>query len=208
MIATSGLVSTALAIASFPSQASAITAQPSCDSRIARKPERTTSWSSAMRMRVTGVPRGSFKLAVGILVPRGRRAGFKSSHHNRELGARPHHGKPRNFAGRIRRNWHTESSASGALQAGTHHFALHGIIERHPRCFQLGSEGSAELLFQARYQRLAERNEMWWLRPKADVMPARFADDRLKQVALVEGADDGGDRIHQLEMLSFHVAGK
>src|SRR5262245_2555939 len=104
--------------------------------------------------------------------------------------------------------WHTESSASGALQLGTHHFALHGIIERHPRCFQLGSEGSAELLFQARYQRLAERNEMWWLRPKADVMPARFADDRLKQVALVEGADNGGDRIHQLEMLSFHVAGK
>src|SRR5262245_39476455 len=49
---------------------------------------------------------------------------------------------------------------------------------------------------------------MWWLRPKADVMPARFPDDRLKQVALVEGADDGSDRIHQLEMLSFHVAGK
>src|SRR5262249_58714535 len=46
------------------------------------------------------------------------------------------------------------------------------------------------------------------LRPKADVMPARLADDRLKQVALVEGADDGSDRIHQLEMLSLHVAGK
>src|SRR5262245_39262631 len=46
------------------------------------------------------------------------------------------------------------------------------------------------------------------LRPKADVMPARFADDRLKQFALVEGADDRSDRIHQLEMLSLHVAGK
>src|SRR5215475_11069807 len=39
-------------------------------------------------------------------------------------------------------------------------------------------------------------------------MPARVADNRLKQVALVKRADDGGDRIHQLEMLSFHVAGK
>src|SRR5262245_34982941 len=49
---------------------------------------------------------------------------------------------------------------------------------------------------------------MWRLRPKADVMPARLPDDRLKQVALVEGADDRGDGIHQLEMLPFHVAGK
>src|SRR5262245_20010725 len=39
-------------------------------------------------------------------------------------------------------------------------------------------------------------------------MPARVADDRLKQLALVERADDGGDRIHQLEMQSFHFAGK
>src|SRR5262245_50796099 len=39
-------------------------------------------------------------------------------------------------------------------------------------------------------------------------MSARVADHRLKQLALVERADDGGDRIHQLEMLSFHVVGK
>src|SRR6516225_3334537 len=39
-------------------------------------------------------------------------------------------------------------------------------------------------------------------------MPARVPDDRLKQLALVKCADDGGNRIHQLEMLSFHVAGK
>src|SRR5215467_3583711 len=39
-------------------------------------------------------------------------------------------------------------------------------------------------------------------------MSARVADDRLKQLALVERADDGGNRIHQLEMLSFHVVGK
>jgi hypothetical protein len=30
----------------------------------------------------------------------------------------------------------------------------------------------------------------------------------MTQFALVERADDGGDRIHQLEMLSFHVTGK
>ena len=32
--------------------------------------------------------------------------------------------------------------------------------------------------------------------------------DRLEQFAFVEGANDGGDHIHQLQMLSFHIVGK
>src|SRR5262245_28511904 len=46
------------------------------------------------------------------------------------------------------------------------------------------------------------------LRAEPDVMPRRLTDDRLQQVTRVESTDDGSDRIHQLEILSFHVAGK
>jgi hypothetical protein len=40
------------------------------------------------------------------------------------------------------------------------------------------------------------------------MLPTRMNDDRLEQFTLVEGADNGRDRVHQLEVLSFHVAGK
>src|SRR4051812_9900834 len=50
--ATSGRVARALSIASIPSEASAATSQPGCDSRIVRNPARTTSWSSAIRIRI------------------------------------------------------------------------------------------------------------------------------------------------------------
>src|SRR5215207_10549466 len=55
--ATSGRVASASSTASLPSEASATTSQPACDCRIARNPARTTSWSSAIRIRVIGVPR-------------------------------------------------------------------------------------------------------------------------------------------------------
>src|SRR5215470_2231558 len=48
----SGLVSVALVIASLPSAASATTSQFGCEARILRRPERTTSWSSAIKMRI------------------------------------------------------------------------------------------------------------------------------------------------------------
>src|SRR5829696_4319680 len=55
--ATSGRVAKASSTASLPSEASATTSQPACDCRIVRSPARTTSWSSAIRIRVIQVPR-------------------------------------------------------------------------------------------------------------------------------------------------------
>src|SRR6185295_11296027 len=70
MMATSGLLWNAALTASLPLRASATTCQPERDSKIARKPRRTTSWSSAIRMLViTGlelVTRRSLDAARGI----------------------------------------------------------------------------------------------------------------------------------------------
>src|SRR5262245_704112 len=49
---------------------------------------------------------------------------------------------------------------------------------------------------------------MYRLHAEPDVMSGRLTDDRLQEVTRVESTDDGSDRIHQLEMLSFHVAEK
>jgi hypothetical protein len=48
----SGRVASALSTASLPVSASPTTSQPSSASKIDRTPDRTTSWSSAIKMRV------------------------------------------------------------------------------------------------------------------------------------------------------------
>src|SRR5262249_26177848 len=52
MTATSGFVSSAFSTASFPSPASATTCQFGWASTIRRNPDLTTSWSSAIRIRI------------------------------------------------------------------------------------------------------------------------------------------------------------
>jgi hypothetical protein len=89
-----------------------------------------------------------------------------------------------------------------------YHFALHGVIQLGPCFLQLWSERRTELLFQAPDEGLAERNEMRWLRSELRVLTARMEDERLEQLTLVECADDGGDHVHQLEVLAFQVGGE
>src|SRR6516162_7334917 len=54
-MAISGLVAKHLATASLPSTASATISHPGCASRIWHSPSLTTTWSSAIRIRVTAV---------------------------------------------------------------------------------------------------------------------------------------------------------
>src|SRR5262245_37471300 len=96
----------------------------------------------------------------------------------------------------------------GLTLGDTQHLACHVLIERNPRLPQLGCKCSTELGFQTPDQCVTECNEMRCPCPKLGVLTAGMADDRLKQIALIECADNGGDAVHQLEVLSFHVAGK
>src|SRR6266566_2481610 len=47
---------------------------------------------------------------------------------------------------------------------------------------------------------------MHWLRPELCVLATRVADDRLEHFSFVERTNDGSDRVHQFEVLPFHVA--
>src|SRR5215203_4098484 len=67
--ATSGRVARASSTASLPSDASATTSQPACDCRIVRSPARTTSWSSAIRIRVIQLPRPRAGMPKGTAPP-------------------------------------------------------------------------------------------------------------------------------------------
>src|SRR5215207_1415883 len=67
--ATSGRVARASSTASLPSDASATTSQPACDCRIVRSPARTTSWSSAIRIRVIQLPRTRAGMPKGTAPP-------------------------------------------------------------------------------------------------------------------------------------------
>ena len=43
---------------------------------------------------------------------------------------------------------------------------------------------------------------------KVCVLATGVSDDRLEKFAFIKRADDCGDHVHELEVLSFHVAGK
>ena len=55
---------------------------------------------------------------------------------------------------------------------------------------------------------VAERQEMRSLDAKLRVLATRIADDGLKYLALIERTDDGGNHVHQLELLPFHIVGE
>src|SRR5258705_6523128 len=90
--------------------------------------------------------------------------------------------------------------------AGAYHFLLHGVIERDPGLLELRRECGTKLLFQAPDQRLAERDEMGWPCAELRMLTAAVVDERLEQLALIECADDGGDHVHELEVLAFQIA--
>src|SRR5215813_13444072 len=86
-----------------------------------------------------------------------------------------------------------------------HHFRLDRVVEHHPCLLYLCSERRTKLLSQAPYQCVAKRNKMRGLYSELRVLAARVADDGLEYFTLIERADDRGDRIHQLELLPFHI---
>jgi len=86
------------------------------------------------------------------------------------------------------------------------HLSPDGIIERDPGLTKLRSECWAELLFQTPDQRITKRIEVVWAHSEICMLPTRVPDDRLKQFPLIKCPDDCRDHIHELEMLSFHVA--
>ena len=47
---------------------------------------------------------------------------------------------------------------------------------------------------------------MGWLHPELCVLTTHMTNDGLEYFSFVERANDRGDHVHQLEMLSFHVA--
>ena len=79
------------------------------------------------------------------------------------------------------------------MSCSAKHFALHVVIKRDPSLFQLWSKRGAKLLFQAPYQRVAERNEMGLLHSKFRMLMTGMANDRLEQFASVKSANNGGD---------------
>jgi hypothetical protein len=74
--------------------------------------------------------------------------------------------------------------------------------------FQIRSECGAKLLFQTPYQGVAKRGKMRSLYSKSRVLTTRMTDDGLEYLALIERPNDGGDHVHQLKLLPFHIVGK
>ena len=74
--------------------------------------------------------------------------------------------------------------------------------------FQTRSECGAKLLFQAPHQGVAKRGKMRSLYSKLRVFTTRMADDGLEYFAFIERPNDGGDHVHQLKLLPFHIVGE
>jgi hypothetical protein len=90
----------------------------------------------------------------------------------------------------------------------THHFRLNRIVEHNPCLLHLWSKRRTKLLLQAPYQCLSERNEMRGLYSEVRVLASCLADDGLEYFTLIERPNNRGDRIHQLELLPFHIGGE
>src|SRR5262249_15583717 len=88
---------------------------------------------------------------------------------------------------------------------GTHHFRLDRVVEHNPCLLHLWSKFGTKLPLQAPYQCVTKRNKMRFLYSKLRVLSACVADDGLKYFTLIERANNRGDRIHQLELLLFHI---
>src|SRR5499427_4541598 len=77
---------------------------------------------------------------------------------------------------------------------------------RHPGLSQLGRKCCAELVFQTPDQRITKRVKVRSLNSEICMLPTRVPDDRLKQFMLIKCPNDCRDHVHELEVLSFHVA--
>jgi hypothetical protein len=68
------------------------------------------------------------------------------------------------------------------------------------------SGGNAAPLFQTPDQRITKRVKVRSLNSEICMLPTRVPDDRLKQFMLIKCPNDCRDHVHELEVLSFHVA--
>ena len=90
----------------------------------------------------------------------------------------------------------------------TYHFTSDCIVECDPGLPQLRSKFGAKLLLEAPDQRVAKRNEVRRVNAETCMLATRMTDDRLKQLALVQSAHNCRDHVHELKVLSFHIAGE
>ena len=104
--------------------------------------------------------------------------------------------------------FHATLAQSNLSLCSTYHFALHGVVECSPSLFQLWSKCAAELLFQAPYQCFAKRDKMRSPHSELRMLTTRIADDGLEYFAFIERTNDGGDHVHQLKLLPFHIVGE
>ena len=88
----------------------------------------------------------------------------------------------------------------------TDHFRSDRVVKRDPGLSQLGRKCCAELVFQTPDQRITKRVKVRSLNSEICMLPTRVPDDRLKQFMLIKCPNDCRDHVHELEVLSFHVA--
>ena len=100
------------------------------------------------------------------------------------------------------------SQSSKLVFCGKYHFRLDRVVEHDPRLTHLWSKRGTKLPLQTPYQSLTERNEMRRLYAEVRVLASCVADDGLEYFTLIERSNNRGDRIHQLQLLPFHVVGE
>ena len=98
------------------------------------------------------------------------------------------------------------SRQSCRMFSRTDHFRSDRVVKRDPGLSQLGRKCCAELVFQTPDQRITKRVEVRSLNSEICMLPTRVPDDRLKQFMLIKCPNDCRDHVHELEVLSFHVA--
>src|SRR5215469_16357702 len=125
----------------------------------------------------------------------------------RRRGRRP--GPPSQRAGRGSKACHRKNTALPAVMP---HVFPNGSFpfgprrKRDPGLAQLGRKCCAELVFQTPDQRITKRVKVRSLNSEICMLPTRVPDDRLKQFMLIKCPNDCRDHVHELEVLSFHVA--
>ena len=98
------------------------------------------------------------------------------------------------------------SRQSCRMFSRTDHFRSDRVVKRDPGLSQLGRKCCAELVFQTPDQRITKRVKVRSLNSEICMLPTRVPDDRLKQFMLIKCPNDCRDHVHELEVLSFHVA--
>src|SRR5262249_26722451 len=91
---------------------------------------------------------------------------------------------------------------------GTHYFFFGWGVKHYPCLLHLWGKSGTKLLLQTPYQCLTEGGEMRCLYSEVRVLPSCVADDGLAYLTVIERTNNRGDRIHQLELLPFHIVGE